>query len=92
MDSPEKIASELVAIDLELAKHPDNSVEVLKRVLDIMQAASAIDTSRASFALGLVTEALRPARARQTLLVTKQRLIKALNAKSTPSDSPAPAE
>ena len=88
MDSKEEIASQLVQLDAELSKHPDQSVEVLARVMDIMSTATAIDVSKASFALGLVTEAIRPMRVRKTLLATRSRLLKALNANREGSHTP----
>ena len=81
-DSKEKIAADLAALEIELGKHQDSSVQVLDRVMDIMATASAIDISRASFSLGLVAEAIRPVRVRKTLLATKARLVKALNSKT----------
>jgi hypothetical protein len=82
MDSKEKVASDIVSIDLELSKYPDRREEVADRVCEIMATASALDTSKASFSLGMIQEAIRSLRVRNTLLATKKRLLKALNAKS----------
>lgn len=88
MDSKEKVASDLVAIDIELAKYPDVRAEVADRVCEIMATASAVDTSRSSFSLGMLSEAIRPLRVRNTLLATQKRLLKALNTRSgeSPTD------
>ena len=72
----EKLRVQLGEVDKELSKNPDVGEEVLERVCGIMAVASAIDSSRSSFALGQVYEALLPMRTRATLVAKKAKLLK----------------
>ena len=84
---------DLDKVEEELARPPEGGTIVAERVATIMGVASAIDTSRSSFALGQVFEALRPMRVRATLLAQRERLLKLLVAAESQdeeSDSDAP--
>jgi hypothetical protein len=64
---------------------------VAERIAAIMGVASAIDTSRSSFALGQVFEALRPMRERATLLTQRARLLKQLIEVESSQNAPDPS-
>lgn len=90
MATLESLARELSEVDAELARRPDPSVECVNRVAAIMATASTVDISRSSFSLGLVHEALRPMRERQTLLAHRARTLAQLEkaTKNAPKDAP----
>lgn len=86
--SPDQTRAALDEVEKELARHPDQREAVAERIAEIMGVASAVDSSRSSFALGQVFEALRPLRARKALVAQRERLIKILkNSASNDSES-----
>jgi len=76
--SVDQIRKQLDEVEDALARTPECGTVVAARVFDIMRGATAIDTSRSSFALGQVFEALRPMREREALLIKKARALKDL--------------
>ena len=79
MHTQEKYAAELEGVRNRIAALGDPGPQVLGRVSEIMAVASAVDPSRASFALGQIFEAMKPIRELNGLRVASKRLEKAIH-------------
>lgn len=75
----EEIQGELAAIDSALAALPGDRGTVLDRVVGIMTLAQAAggDSTKATFVLGQVYEALYPVRTRERLESRRETIVKA---------------
>ena len=81
----DKVRAQLDEVEKLIAAVPATD-GVLDRVYEIMSAASAIDANRAGFALGQIFEALLPIRAKKSLGIKRDRLLKQLR-ELTPEES-----